>query len=97
MPEKLLREQSSTCHDLHRTSEGSIAQNGRMDADATFDVSRSAYSGDEVALQRDTRRETDGGVRLAGGRPESGVPDDFDYARADTLPPPYAAHFERTW
>ena len=68
-----------------------------MDADATFDVSRSAHSGDEVPLQRDTRRETDGGVRLAGGRPESGVPDDFDYAGADTLPPPYAAHFERTW
>ena len=74
-----------------------------MDSDATFDVSRSA-SGDGVGLQGDTRRETDGGVRLAGGRPESGVPDDFDYAGADTseshiliLPPPYAEHFERTW
>lgn len=75
-----------------------------MDSDTTFNVSQSAYSGDEVAIQRDTLCETDGGVRLAGGRPESGVPDDFDYAGADTsesdmsiLPPPYAAHFEQTW
>ncbi|KAM5545330.1 hypothetical protein V8D89_000943, partial [Ganoderma adspersum] len=103
MPEKLLQEQSSTRHDVDLTSVvgSGTAPNGRMDSDATFDVSWSAYSGDEVVLQMATRWEIDGGVRLAGGRPESGVQDDFDYADmsesdTSTLPPPYAAHFEQT-
>lgn len=100
MPEKLLREQSFTRHDLDLTSAERTAPNGHMDSDATFYVSQSSYSEDGVALQRATRCENDGRVRLGGGIGQPGVYYDFDWAStsdASTLPPPYyATHYEPT-
>ena len=100
MPEKLLREQSFNRHDLDLTSAESTAPNGHRDSDATFYVSQSSYSEDGVALQRATRYETDGGVRLSGAISQYCVYYDFDCVStsdASTLPPPYyATHSERT-
>ena len=53
-------------------------------------------SGPWIERRRDSRHETDGGVRLAGGRAGEAIADDIDQnsvSDGSTLPPPYSSHF----
>ncbi len=63
-------------------------------------VEMSIFSGHGVESRRVTviRHETDGGVRLAGGRAGEVVEDSFDRYSAvvSILPPPYSPQFEET-
>ena len=65
-------------------------------------VRRSTHSSYAIEGHRDIWRETDGGVRLAGGmvREVLGGSDDFDreqdsisWSEGSTLPPPYSSQF----
>ena len=59
-----------------------------------------AASGYGIEHRRAPRHETDGGVRLAGGRVGEDLVDDFDQrstSDGSTLPPPYSSHFGDMW
>ncbi len=84
-----------------------LTPDGRMAnglADAVVGIPMSSGSGSLSSHHRGSRHETDGGVRLAGGRAGEVPPvaDDSDSDQHSTsdgssLPPPYSPHFVEAW
>lgn len=72
----------------------------RERADTTIEDSIS--SGQAIQNRRVRHHETDGGVRLAGGRVEEPLQDSDDFDQlstsdGSTLPPPYSSDFGEIW
>ncbi len=52
-----------------------------------------ASSDPDAEYRRIRRHETDGGVRLAGGRAQEAAFDQYSMSDGSTLPPPYSSDF----
>ena len=96
MSKKLLRE----LRNRNRSESTPGRRNGSQEVDQQAATAERLMSLAQIGFReqnRVPRYETDGGVRLAGGRP-GGVPaDDFDRhtlsENGSTLPPPYSSDF----
>lgn len=100
--EKLLRELNHGMHGNGTSTWPGGGNNEVIESGAIPAVRGSTHSSYAIEGHRDIRRETDGGVRLAGGmvRDALGGLDDFDreqdsisWSEGSTLPPPYSSQF----
>ena len=72
------------------------SRRGHLDLREDSAVEAPASSVNRVEQRRGARHETDGGVRIAGGRVGEAVgldTDQFSTSKSSTLPPPYSSHF----
>ena len=104
--DKLLRELNHAMHGNGTSTWPGGGNNEVIESGAVPAVRGSTHSSDGIERRRNTRRETDEWVSLAGGRLRDVVAasDDFDReqdsisgSEGSTLPPPYSSQFGEMW